>query len=75
MRTVCIVLLAAWAGLGCVPVPPGDVPGPRPGLPVRHAPLVTPDQVTEDNGHEVAGALEDELDDAQRQAPPGPKAP
>jgi hypothetical protein len=41
-------------------------------LPVRPAPIVTPDQVNQENAHQKAEALREEMEQAQRDLPAAP---
>jgi hypothetical protein len=76
-RSICrTVLLAALAAAGCWPmtvqenhgIPPG---GPTTLMPLRPAPLVTPDEVTDANYAEKMRALQEEIEHARRDPPPG----
>jgi hypothetical protein len=68
MRTIpALVLLALAAGVGCVSLPKfgeeAKKPTPPAAAPQKPArPPVTADQVSDQNAHDVAGALVQELD-------------
>ena len=57
--------LALLAGLlastGCFTAAPPDLPPKLPMQAVKSYPPVTPEQITDKNGHQVAQALEDEI--------------
>jgi hypothetical protein len=67
-----LILAGLMACGGCFTAAPPDVvpsPGPSPAsAPVtKSVPPVTPDQITDKNGHQVAQALEDEINREQQQ--------
>jgi hypothetical protein len=67
MKTAwCAIVLAAWASAGCVTLPVlWTPPKPEPAAPVappaKPKPPVTAEQITEENAHEKAKALLEEL--------------
>jgi hypothetical protein len=79
MKTVWFsAILAVWAGAGCVTLPvlwAPPKPEPTPAAqPARPKPPVTAEQITEDNAHEKAKALLEELDrEATDATPPAAK--
>ena len=67
--------LALLAGLlmcaGCFTAAPPEAIVPVPTAPLRAArtlPGITPEQITEKNGHQVAQALEEEINREQQQS-------
>ena len=76
MRRAIYASLAAavLAAAGCLELRPGTsgkAPAQNTGsaLPVRPAPMVSPDQVNEENAHQKAEALRQEMEQAQRELP------
>jgi hypothetical protein len=67
-------MLVALATTGCWPMVIEQNHGtvsPTTLLPVRPAPPVTPEEVTETNASEKAKALREEMEQAQHEPPPG----
>jgi hypothetical protein len=61
------MLALLLASVGCITAPPLE-PLPHGPLPAAQTfPPVTPEQATETNGHQVAKALEDEINREQQQ--------
>jgi hypothetical protein len=80
IRVLCASLvLISLTAVGCWPMDfsgargPDKIPAQGYGstLPVRPAPPVTPEQVTENNAHQKLQALRDEMEEAQRDLPAG----
>jgi hypothetical protein len=76
MRALCASLvLAALAAAGCWELRPFGGPGKQQAqnagsaLPLRPAPIVTPEQVNQENAHQKAEALREEIEQAQRDLP------
>jgi hypothetical protein len=72
MKTACyLMLLAVFAGSGCWALPsflePADPPKPPALEPPKPRGPVLPDRVTAANAHQMADALDDELDRAERE--------
>jgi hypothetical protein len=65
----CVLLTGLLTCAGCFTTAPPDVaPKTATTAPVAKAlPPVTPDQITDKNGHQVAQALEDEMNREQQQ--------
>lgn len=63
--------IALFAGLlacvGCVTTPPPEPIAPMPTPAAKSYPPVTQEQITDKNGHQVAQALEDEINREQQQ--------
>ena len=76
IRSICasLVLLAGLAATGCWELRSSDAkkaPAQSTVLPLRPAPLVTPEQVNENNALQKAAALRSEMEEAQRDLPAG----
>jgi hypothetical protein len=80
IRATCAtVVLVSLAAAGCWPMDfsgargPDKIPAQGYGstLPLRPAPPVTPEQVTEKNAHQKLQALRQEMEEAQRDLPAG----
>ena len=76
MRALCASLvLGALAAAGCWELRPHGEPNKPPSqnvgsaLPLRPAPIVTPEQVNQENAHQKAEALREEIEQAQRDLP------
>jgi hypothetical protein len=79
IRAMCATLvLVSLAAAGCWPMDfsgargPDKIPAQGYGstLPLRPAPQVTAEQVTEKNAHQKLQALREEMEEAQRDLPP-----
>jgi hypothetical protein len=63
-----LVLLAGMsASAGCVTTAPLEPLAPLPTPTAKTLPPVTPEQITDKNGHQVAQALEEEINREQQQ--------
>jgi hypothetical protein len=83
IRVLCASLvLISLAAAGCWPMDLGGARGPDKipaqgygsTLPLRPAPPITPEQVSEKNAHQKLQALRDEMEQAQRDLPAGKAA-
>jgi hypothetical protein len=80
MKTACCsLLLAVWASAGCMTLPVLWTPPPKPEpAPVAPPPKpkvpVTAEQITDENAHQKAKALLEELNSDSTSEPPAPAA-
>ena len=77
MRALCASLvLAVLAAAGCWELRPHGESNKQQAqsmgsaLPLRPAPIVTPEQVNQENAHQKAEALREEIEQAQHHLPP-----